>query len=98
MNEINWFWFIVGGLAVYRASRMIGLDTEEGPFSIFQKWRNFLGQETWIGRGFHCPLCVSVWAALAAAIVLGWGLPVLHTCVLWFGLSGFAVILHKVLG
>lgn len=96
-NSHEWFWFIVAGLAVYRASRMIAVDGEEGPFSIFLKWRDWVGQSTWFGRGFHCPFCVSVWAGLVAAIVIYPHLS-FEFFLVWFGLSGFTVILHRLIG
>ena len=51
-------------LAVYRVSRMLTQDGEDGPFDLLAKWREWIGQKTWIGRGFHCFYCVSFWAAL----------------------------------
>ena len=86
-------------LAVYRAARMISQDGEDGPFDLLAKWREWIGQRTWVGRGFHCFYCVSFWAALACALWLcafgraGWALLPL----LWFGLSAGAVIIFKVI-
>lgn len=90
--------FAVAALAVYRASRMITQDGEDGPFDLLARWRERISQKNWIGRGFHCFYCVSVWAALAAALWLGafgfmaWVLLPFY----WFGLSGGAMVIFKV--
>ena len=85
-------------LAVYRAARMLTQDGEDGPFDLLAKWRDRVGQRTWIGRGFHCFYCVSFWAGLAAALWLG-ALGLLDWRLLplaWFGFSAGAMILFKV--
>jgi hypothetical protein len=86
-------------LAVYRAARMISQDGEDGPFDVLAWWRDWIGQSTWIGRGFHCFYCVSFWAGLVAALwlcafgMIGWAMLPL----LWFGLSAGAMIIFKVI-
>lgn len=93
--------FCLIALAVYRGSYM--LAKEEGPFSIFLKLRDKVDplQITWLGRGIRCPMCVSFWAGIIAALV--WltgafdtvpGLAVL----LALGASAVTVILVKLLG
>jgi hypothetical protein len=89
-----WLQFLLLALAVYRVAHMIGSDTEEGPWSVFADWRHFVGQKTWVGRGFHCPLCISFWLGFGAALLLpwfGWA---------WYiaaalALSGVTVVLHR---
>lgn len=57
-------------LAVYRVAT--DLAYEDGPFDVFAKWRHRMGQQTWVGRGFHCPVCLSFWLSLLAALALPW--------------------------
>jgi hypothetical protein len=88
----------VSFLAVYRAARMITQDGEDGPFDLLAKWRDWVGQSTWIGRGFHCFYCVSFWAGLAtAAWLCAFGLTPWALCpIYWFALSGGAMVIFKV--
>ena len=46
------FVFGIAVLAVYRISYFIALD--DGPFDVGSKFRGWIGQKSWIGRGFHC--------------------------------------------
>lgn len=62
------FDLLAGALAVYRVSYLIA--REDGPFDLAAWVREKLGQANWIGRGFHCPLCLSFWGALLAALML----------------------------
>ncbi len=85
----------VCALAVYRAA--YALAREDGPFDLFSWWREFLGQRNWIGRGFHCPMCLSFWGALLAALLLvrlerlGWN----DTLLLgWGAIAGACAVLH----
>lgn len=89
MNKI--YRFVILVLAVYRISRMIAL--EDGPADIFANLREFLGQGDWIGRGFHCVLCVSVWVSLAAAL-LAFRKP---RCILahWFAIAGGVALIRE---
>lgn len=89
--------FLVAGLAVYRLSRAIA--EEEGPFSAFTRLRGALDpdQQTWLGRGINCAMCVSFWLALPAAIfvsVLGYA-DVLAWPLTWLALSSATVLLKK---
>src|SRR5690349_17553988 len=86
--------FVIGVLAVYRVARMVA--QEEGPFSVFLHWRNWLkkdGKDGWIVRGFHCPLCISWWLGFLAAPIVGvfdW-----RFVAVALALSGGAVVLYK---
>lgn len=77
---------------------MITQSDEDGPFDLLARWRDWIGQRTWIGRGFHCFYCVSFWAGLAAALWLcafqleAWQLLPL----LWFAFSAGAMLIFKV--
>lgn len=52
-------------LATWRVAHMVAL--EEGPFALFERLREATDEETTVGRGVRCPLCVGFWAALALA-------------------------------
>lgn len=76
-------------LAVLRAAWLVSMD--DGPFDVFARLRDRLGQRTWVGRGMACPICVSFWLAGAMALWLArtprdFGL-------LWFGISGAVLII-----
>lgn len=60
--------FVLAVLATYRISTLIALD--DGPFDILARMREEIGQETWVGRGLHCPICIGFWVALAAAAAM----------------------------
>jgi len=86
-------WFVVGVLATYRVARMIAL--EDGPFDIFSTLRERVSQKTWVGRGLHCVLCISVWLAFLSALLLpltSWKEYILIS----LALSGGVVVVHKV--
>lgn len=93
-----WLVLVLSILSVYRVSRM--LATEEGPFALLARWRDVVGQESWLGRGFHCQACVSFWAGLTAALwVSAFGFapwPLLP--LFWCAVSGGAVLLYRLIG
>lgn len=83
-------------LATYRVARMLAM--EDGPFDLFANFRNRFDpkQETSLGRGINCPLCIGFW--MSGAIT--WLVPFasgpeyfLH----WLGIAGGAVVLHKLI-
>jgi hypothetical protein len=85
--------FIVASLATYRLARMV--TQEEGPFGIFVRWRGAIDpdQETWVGRGVNCALCVGFWIALPmsyAVTGLTWLWPIV-----WWATAGAAALLQK---
>lgn len=80
--------FSLSVLAVYRVSYM--LVNEDGPVDVFSKLREWVGQGTWIGRGFHCILCVSVWFSAIPALFMP------HIFILdWLAISGAVLIIVK---
>jgi len=86
--------FIISTLAVYRLSHMI--VAEDGPFDIFLKLRSWLFEkdphsQSWIARGFNCVLCVSFWVAWVFVPFVP-----INPILTGFGLSGAALVLHKV--
>lgn len=85
--------FMLCTFAVYRVAYMIAF--EEGPFDLFSRWREFVGQKDWIGRGFHCPLCMSWWLAGLAGLYLGE--TVVQSILYWFAVAGATLLLHKII-
>jgi len=90
------FRLVVAILAVYRVAHMLAI--EDGPFDAFSLWRERVGQATWLGRGFHCTLCISFWLALPPAFVLGipggaWGL-----ILGWLAIAGGVLVLYRLNG
>jgi hypothetical protein len=97
-------------LATYRIAMMV--TREEGPFDVFERLRRWANDALpakvshnrarphWIARGLACPLCVSWWlalpAALIAAVVAGaaWPLGLL----LWPAVAGGALFLFQIGG
>lgn len=82
--------------AVYRLSLMIGI--EDGPFNLFHNLREKVFDRFgngWINDGFNCPLCISFWLMLGAAIVLAWQLRlgIDELLWLWLGLAGMVAFL-----
>lgn len=81
-------------LATYRAARMLAL--EEGPFALFDRWRNLFLNDTWVGRGVRCPLCLGFWLALPAAVaalLLDRTLPAEAALLVWLGIAGGQAVL-----
>lgn len=88
---------ILAVLATYRLALMIA--TEEGAFGVFAFIRGRIDpdQETWIGRGLNCPLCIGFWVALGITLLLAHHFPMSETEIVlhWLGIAGGAVVLHK---
>lgn len=90
----DWIWLVLAILASYRISRMLAV--EEGPFGIFDKARARFDpkQETWLGRGLNCPLCIGFYVSLAVAALLlpvpSWQILVLN----WLAVAGGMAALH----
>lgn len=87
---MDWLLLVLGSLGIYRIAYMI--TGEEGPFSIFSWLRGRVSQETWFGRGLHCPLCVSWWLAFWPA--LAWA-PYHLIILYWLGIAGGVLVLHQ---
>lgn len=92
--------FILCAFAAYRIARM--LAQEEGAFEIFERIRARFdpAQETWVGRGLNCQLCIGFWVSLGFSILLvldnptfGKGEFVLY----WFAIAGGQTVIAKVL-
>lgn len=91
---MTWLTLVLASLAVYRVARLA--TQEEGPWDIFARFRGWMGQSTWAGRGLHCIFCVSFWLAfVAAAMVVD---PVLwrEYVLASLGIAGGAVVIYQV--
>jgi len=90
MNLISGLDVVIAALATYRVAKM--LSSEEGPFSLFDKFRDLFQKENWIGRGVRCPWCISFWAAMVSVLMIYLGL---RWILLWPAISGAAVLLDQ---
>ncbi len=88
-----WMALILSVLAVYRLSYLIA--KEDGPFDMFYAMREKIGQESWIGRGLHCVLCISFWLSLIPAVILFYEYDI-NFGLGWFGIAGAVLVLYKV--
>lgn len=86
---------ILAILATYRIARMIAI--EEGAFGVFEWVRSKVDprQNTWLGRGMNCPMCISFWVALAFTFLIQVASLQLFL-VTWLGIAGGAVIVYQV--
>ena len=91
---VNELWrFARTGWAVYRLARMLTL--EEGPLGMWAYVRGHIDprQETWLGRGLNCPLCVGFWLALFAALFRRGSRR--EFFLEWWSIAGLATTLQK---
>ena len=84
---------ILSIFATYRIAHM--LATEEGAFSLFANIRERFDprQDTWVGRGLNCALCIGFWTALVIALLIPfatWQEFLLN----WLGIAGAQAALH----
>jgi hypothetical protein len=77
-------------LAVWRITHLFW--GEDGPVNIFVRMRAAAGQG-FFGRLLDCFYCLSVWIALPVACIAGTGW--LERVLLWFALSGGAILLER---
>lgn len=73
------------------------LSNEEGPFRLFERFRNLFTEPNWIGRGVRCFMCLSFWVGLILAVPTALALPlnILTYLVFALGTSGLAVFMFK---
>lgn len=87
-----WLQFLLLVLAVYRVAHMVAM--EDGPADVFSRLRYRIGQRGWIGRGVHCPLCISFWLGWLGALLLPWAGWAWYG-VLALALSGVTLVLYR---
>lgn len=85
-----WLQCLLSALAVWRITHLI--VTEEGPWLIFSRIRDWAGPGFW-GQLLNCFYCLSLWVAAPFAWWLGFGWP--GGFVAWWALSGAAVLLER---
>jgi len=51
----------------------LSLTQQEGPFRVFERFRNLFVVDNWLGRGVRCVVCVSLYAAVGFACLLAYG-------------------------
>jgi len=85
----------LGILFTYRLSRLI--VGEMGPFNLFDKIRSFImsryDSDHWLYNGIGCPLCVSFWIAIIAAIYTTPDL--IHFPLHWLGIAGAVTLIYR---
>lgn len=80
---------IVATLAVYAVAFMIArLD---GPFGVFTWLREHIdpAQNTWLGRGWNCPVCLSFWIGAIVSMIIG------ASWIEWLAMIGAIVMINK---
>lgn len=88
-------WIVLATLATYRIARMIAM--EDGPLDVFSLMRERVGQSSWIGRGWHCCLCLSFWLSWLLVLLLPLN-SVSEYILAALGIAGGVVVIHKVIG
>lgn len=85
--------YLLAVLGVFFWARTIALM--DGPFGLCAWVRERVDplQQTWVGRGLNCPICVGFWIALIASGFLPYGTGPLWLLT-WFGLAGANALLH----
>lgn len=80
--------------AVYRLATDVAW--EDGPLDAYTHLRTLAtraGDDSWIARGMACPICLSFWLALPAALWLVGFSPLV--LVWWLGIAGIAAWLAR---
>ena len=90
---INYFDLIILGLSTWRISSMF--INEDGPFDIFFRIREWIGDEGFFASLFSCVLCLSVWVAIFLTLSAIMNKTVTLYLMLPFALSAIAVILEE---
>jgi hypothetical protein len=88
--EDPWFHFFLSLLATWRIAHLLAY--EDGPRDILVRLRTRLGDGS-LGRLVDCFQCVSLWAAVPFALIVGRGM--LEWGLAWLGLSGGACLLDR---
>ena len=91
-------WVILASLANYKAAHMVSQDGDEGPFSLLQKFRDWIGTKTWIGRGFHCFSCTSFWGAFVATMLLAPVVPWNLFILVWGAIATLSFVIWRYFG
>ena len=89
--DVSFTTLLIAVLAVWRITHLF--TGEDGPADIFLRLRRLAGT-SFFGQLLDCFYCLSLWFAAPAAWLLGdtW----LERALLWFGLSGGAILLERI--
>ena len=90
---IDCFDVIILGLSTWRISSMF--INEDGPFDIFFRIREWIGDEGFFAGLFSCVWCLSVWVAIFLTLSAIMNKTVTLYLMLPFALSAIAVILEE---
>lgn len=87
---MRFYWLTLGILGVWRITYL--LHAEDGPWNVLARIRRSLGAGV-VGQTLDCFYCLSLWVAIPLAWWLGqtW----VERLLLWLGLSGAAILLHR---
>jgi hypothetical protein len=85
-----WIRFVLAVLATWRITHLI--SSEDGPADLIVRLRVRLGNGL-AGQLMDCFKCLSIWAALPAALFVG-GRPI-HLLVTWLAISGAACLIQR---
>jgi hypothetical protein len=94
MKLLNYFDVLILGLATWRISHM--LVWEDGPWDIFEKYRNALEEEFFFDKLFSCVWCLSVWVGAILVLSAIIDKTVTIYLMLPFALSAITVLLERV--
>lgn len=93
----DWLRLLLAIGLVYRVAHATAL--EDGPFDVFSRLQAWAGGgKNWVGRGLSCILCVSWWLAVPAVALFLWPTPLGDAVLIWGGIAGAVVVVHKVVG
>lgn len=87
---MRFYWLIVGTLSVWRVTHL--LAAEDGPWRLVARVRRRAG-EGFFAELLDCFYCLSLWIAVPVAWLIGedWK----ERALLWFALSGGAILLQR---
>jgi hypothetical protein len=88
---VNAYYFVLGVLTVWRVTHL--LHAEDGPWDIVVRLRRVVGNGV-VGQAMDCFYCLSLWISLPVALLIGFAW--FERTLLWFGLSGAAILLERV--
>jgi len=87
---MRFYWLIIGTLSVWRVTHL--LAAEDGPWQVMVRLRRQAG-EGFFAELLDCFYCLSIWIAAPVAWLIGesWS----ERGLLWFALSGAAILLER---
>jgi hypothetical protein len=69
---------------------------EDGPLDVFATMRDRVGQNSWVGRGLWCALCIGFWVSLPMLLLWQLGF-IAHLLVGWLAVAGVGLVVHGVI-